>query len=146
MESNLNMICSLILSLRPNVSNLVLQKLLYFIQAYSLVETGRPAFSEKIEAWMYGPVVPEAYYNIKSNGEFYQNIPFNNLNPRLQDITRNVVETFADANPFVLVDLTHSYDPWKNAWESGGWNTEITQEDIMLFHDRMFDENRGMIF
>ena len=146
MESNLNMICSLILSLRPNVSNLVLQKLLYFIQACSLVETGEPAFSEKIEAWMYGPVVPEAYYNIKSNGEFYQNIPFNNLNPRLQDITRNVVETFADANPFVLVDLTHSYAPWRSAWENGGWNTEILQEDILDFHNRRFYENRGIIF
>lgn len=44
-----------------NISNLKLQKLLYFVQAYFLVKKGRPCFVAEIEAWSIGPVVPEAY-------------------------------------------------------------------------------------
>ena len=45
------------------VSNLKLQKLLYFVQAYFMLEKKdhTPCFHEKIEAWDFGPVVPEAY-------------------------------------------------------------------------------------
>ena len=43
------------------ISNLKLQKILYFVQAYFLIETGSPCFKEKIEAWDFGPVVPKAY-------------------------------------------------------------------------------------
>ena len=45
------------------VSNLKLQKLLYFVQAYFMLEKKDhvPCFHEKIEAWGFGPVVPEAY-------------------------------------------------------------------------------------
>ena len=41
------------------ISNLKLQKILYLIQAYSLIHTKKPCFSEDIEAWDFGPVVPE---------------------------------------------------------------------------------------
>ena len=44
------------------ISNLKLQKVLYFIQAYFLTKKKdhTPCFDEKIEAWDFGPVVPEA--------------------------------------------------------------------------------------
>lgn len=50
------------------ISNLKLQKLLYFIQAYFLTQLGRPCFAEDIEAWDFGPVVPEAYHQYKQFG------------------------------------------------------------------------------
>ena len=52
------------------ISNLKLQKILYFIQAYFLISTpnGMPCFREKIEAWDFGPVVPEAYREYKQYG------------------------------------------------------------------------------
>ena len=40
------------------VSNLKLQKLLYYVQGFHLAVFGEPLFEEEIEAWMYGPVVP----------------------------------------------------------------------------------------
>ena len=43
---------------RP-ISNLKLQKLLYFVQAEFLVGEGSACFPEEIEAWDFGPVVPE---------------------------------------------------------------------------------------
>ena len=52
------------------ISNLKLQKILYFIQAYFLINTpnGNPCFKEKIEAWDFGPVVPEAYREYEQYG------------------------------------------------------------------------------
>lgn len=47
------------------ISNLKLQKILYFVQAYFLIQRGLPCFKEKIEAWDFGPVVPVAYKEFK---------------------------------------------------------------------------------
>ena len=44
------------------ISNLQLQKILYFIQKEYLQKKGVPAFNDPIEAWRFGPVVPESYY------------------------------------------------------------------------------------
>ena len=47
------------------ISNLKLQKLLYFVQAQFLVQLNIRAFDSRIEAWDFGPVVPEAYQYFK---------------------------------------------------------------------------------
>ena len=41
-----------------------LQKLCYYSQAWSLVWDDEPLFTEKIEAWANGPVIPDLYQNI----------------------------------------------------------------------------------
>lgn len=52
------------------ISNLKLQKVLYFIQAYFLIDKTKnaPCFDDKIEAWNFGPVVPAAYHEYKQYG------------------------------------------------------------------------------
>ena len=50
------------------ISNLKLQKILYFVQAEFLVTTHKPCFEEKIEAWDFGPVVPLVYNKYKIFG------------------------------------------------------------------------------
>ena len=51
-----------------SISNLKLQKLLYFVQAQFLISTGAPAFKEEIEAWDFGPVVSKVYQYFKMWG------------------------------------------------------------------------------
>lgn len=46
---------------RP-ITNLQLQKMLYYVQQKFWQKLGRPAFSEVIEEWGFGPVVPSVYY------------------------------------------------------------------------------------
>lgn len=48
------------------ISNLKLQKVLYFIQAEFLVVQDAPCFAEQIEAWDFGPVVPVVYYRYRT--------------------------------------------------------------------------------
>ncbi len=50
------------------ISNLQLQKILYFIQ-YSFIEQHRQQlFEEDFEAWQFGPVVPKIYHEFKRYG------------------------------------------------------------------------------
>ena len=55
------------------VSNLKLQKILYFVQAEFLVTKNQPCFGETIEAWDFGPVVPEVYYEYRMYGSATHN-------------------------------------------------------------------------
>ena len=49
------------------VTNLRLQKLLYFAQGWSLARYGKPLFDAPIEAWKFGPVVREVYNEYSAN-------------------------------------------------------------------------------
>lgn len=50
------------------VDQLKLQKLLYLAQGISLAVRDEPLFSDKIEAWRYGPVVRSVYNAAKFHG------------------------------------------------------------------------------
>ena len=139
---NLRMICALIIHEKSDTSNLVLQKLLYFIQAYTLINIGTPAFNNRMEAWTYGPVVPEAYYTFKNNPDFY-NAPFQELDSEIIRIVIEVVHSLENVAPFTLVKITHSYDTWINAWNTLG-NKEITPESILEYHTQRQRQGLGV--
>ena len=48
------------------VSNLKLQKLLYYVQGWSLALDNKPAFQDRLEAWVHGPVQSSVYGTFKS--------------------------------------------------------------------------------
>ena len=50
------------------ISNLKLQKLLYYLQGFSLVVNNKPLFPEAIEAWTHGPVVASVYHKYSKYG------------------------------------------------------------------------------
>jgi uncharacterized phage-associated protein len=54
---------------RRPITNLALQKLLYFAHAIFLVETGKPLVSGYFEAWQYGPVHPAVYKAFQEAGD-----------------------------------------------------------------------------
>lgn len=47
------------------ITNLKLQKLLFFAHADYLVSTRRPLLKDEFEAWSYGPVIPAVYHEFK---------------------------------------------------------------------------------
>ena len=54
-----------------DISQMKLQKLLYFAYGLFLVRNGgikNPLFNERFEAWPYGPVIPELYHMVKGYG------------------------------------------------------------------------------
>ena len=105
---------------REGVSNLKLQKLLYFAQAYYLSILGRPLFGDKLEAWAYGPVVPGVYQKYKK----YKNTPIisetdkSNLDGDDKEVLRKVWDIFGGYSAGRLVDIAHAHTPWKEAYTS----------------------------
>lgn len=138
------------------ISNLKLQKILYFVQAYFLLrkDDHSPCFVEKIEAWDFGPVVPEAYHEYKQYGsgdiptaESYIMFDKNNIwtvqRVKFEDNTisdddkaliDNVVDYFADYSATGLVSLTQRQSPWINAYNSFQKN-EITTDSIRRYFE-----------
>lgn len=116
------------------VSNLKLQKILFYIQAAMLVKLKKPCFRDEIIAWTYGPVIKEVYDKFKIYGrdmipfqeqtrdmEFDYNrieikfeVSKTNINVEEKEIINQVIDAYSKIqNPFVLVEKTHSEEPWK---------------------------------
>ncbi|WP_261789722.1 Panacea domain-containing protein [Treponema pectinovorum] len=113
------------------ISNLRLQKLLYFIQAKVLIKTGNPCFDDEMQAWEFGPVVPVVYHEYKIFGGMDITDEF--LIPHItREISSCIIEMLDDcANypTFQLVNITHAQSPWKNARAKGD-KSIITIESI----------------
>lgn len=139
MEDAIN-ISKYIISALP-VNNLKLQKLLFYTQAVSLYRSGGPAFPERIEAWDYGPVVPNVYHKYKGWGfETIQPAAQEERTPLSPDIMAPidlVLEHYGDMTPGALIHETHSEAPWQDAYEKGR-NTPITNESIKAYYDTVY--------
>ena len=116
-----------------SVSNLRLQKLLYFVQAYFFLSLDEPCFKNRIEAWDFGPVVPEVYHKYKRFGSM---IIQENEKCSIEDIDEEdcqkideMLDACADKTTRELVNITHEQKPWKRAYKNL-FSNEITQESI----------------
>ncbi len=100
------------------ITNLRLQKVLYYVQGYFLKLFEYPAFNEDIQAWQYGPVVPEAYYDycIFGNRPLKTNTDWQDIciETKEKKIINKVFERCCDISIGQLVEQTHNEDPWKN--------------------------------
>lgn len=122
------------------ISNLKLQKILYFVQADFLVNRGTPCFYEEIEAWDFGPVVPEVYHEFKIFGS--SDIPASVCKGAEYMIIRSdrkmiddMVDECAQYTASYLVDVTHSQYPWKKAYRRG-FNNIIKNSCIKAYFSK----------
>jgi len=121
---------------RP-VSNLKLQKILYFVQAEFLVTKNQPCFAEEIEAWDFGPVVPSVYYEYRMFGS--GNIPCigksnvrHVISVRDRRILNEIIDECSRYSASALVEITHNQTPWIEAYKNG-YNSEITTRSIKKY-------------
>ncbi len=127
------------------ISNLKLQKLLYFCQAFSLAKLDRPMFKEELSAWKYGPVVSEVYEKYKE----HENNPLpepelqegaTNLSDEDKVVVREVLEIFGGYSAIRLMETTHSHKPWKDLEkrvEKGERDIVIPQEAMKKYYKPM---------
>lgn len=101
------------------MTNLKVQKLLYYAQSLHLALYNEPLFAEEIQAWRYGPVCPPAY-NFYSEFEAKQ-LPIPDKESLLQlprekkELLEEIWEYFGGYHAYKLSDMTHLEFPWKKA-------------------------------
>ena len=100
------------------VSNLKLQKLLYYAQGFHLaLNDGSPLFNEPITSWSYGPVVEEVYHKYKQYGSdslpIPEDIDTSMFTKDQLDLIEEVNEIYGQFSALKLMQLTHSERPWQ---------------------------------
>lgn len=100
------------------ISNIKLQKLCYYAQAWSLALRDRPLFGDDIEAWAHGPAIPRLYRRFKKYG--WQSIdPFDIVSDPLtildesdQALLASVWKRYGGFTGRQLETMTHGEPPW----------------------------------
>lgn len=119
-----------------DVSNLKIQKLLYYAQGHHLAETGAPLFNDPIEAWSHGPVVRSVYREFKSFGsgdvQLAKGDPFRweDVDEPTTNLLIQVWETYGQYAAWRLRAMTHSEAPWRNHFSEESADAEISQDEI----------------
>ena len=100
------------------ISNLKLQKLVYYAQAWHLALHENPLFQEDFEAWVHGPVIPTLYQKYKVFG--WQPI-LEDAKPELPEEIREflneVAQEYFACDAYELEQMTHAEAPWNRARE-----------------------------
>lgn len=100
------------------ITNLKLQKLLYFAQGHYMQEhDGKPLFEDDFQAWAHGPVVPNVYDEYKEYSWF-------NL-PKQRDVKEiisteekfldKLLDYYGSENGKQLEIISHDEKPWIDA-------------------------------
>lgn len=127
------------------LTHLRLQKLLYYVQGWSLALRGVVMFPDRIEAWAHGPVVPSIYHTLKDSGSK----PFSleaepndfNMSDEERAFVAEVWEEYKSFAALKLREMTHSESPWIDARKGSSpgerCNVEITPEAMMTHFSKL---------
>lgn len=114
------------------ISNLQLQKILFFIQKYYLQKYNSPLFSDSIEAWRFGSVIPEVYYYCGYGAMKITLIEPSEFSPQGSNIIDNIITKKHMLNPWDLVDETHkSGGAWDKIYNNGKGEKTIIPNDMI---------------
>ena len=145
-----------------NVANHILQndnkkfdllqliKLCYLSYGWYLSLANKKLFEEEIQAWKYGPVIPELYYALKhfsgrklpSNCLQYMainNDPELKLSDDMKKLIDAVVDHYGDCTGVQLSALTHKKgSPWEKTYAGIGRRWVQIPDDVIKRHfDRL---------
>jgi uncharacterized phage-associated protein len=126
---------------RDYLSPLRLQKLLYYVQGWSLALQGKAMFNNRIEAWVHGPVVPDVYRQYAKYGD--QPIPPDDIKPP-KDLSseecsfiESVWRSYKGYSAISLREMTHKEAPWIDARSGLGpsdkGSAEITHKSMKRY-------------
>ena len=98
------------------LSNMKLQKLLYYCQGFYFAKFKTALFEDKIVAWQYGPVITNVYHSYKnysSNGIPLEVITDNfTFQLEEKEMIDDVFDYFNQFSAIKLMNMTHSEEPW----------------------------------
>jgi uncharacterized phage-associated protein len=100
------------------LTNLKLQKLLYYAQAWHLALNDAPIFGEDFQAWVHGPVLPSQYFRFRD----FQWRPITTefespdlANSGMKKFLSEIIDIFGSETAVSLELMTHREAPWVEA-------------------------------
>ena len=125
-------------------------KLTYFCQAWMLAMYGKPMFSQKIQAWEHGPVIPDVYHNVKQHGKNpvrqLINARYEIFDADEEHILNEVYRVYGGFSGLQLSSLTHMEgSPWYQVKANNplGYNKKIDNEMIREFYAKQLERRKG---
>ncbi len=122
------------------ISNLKLQKLLYYAQGFHLALYGDELFNDPIEAWTHGPVVASVYRHYKEYGAAaiprVTDVDKSNLSDKSIQLLVDVYEAYGQFTAWKLRNMTHDEPPWKDTPQ----NTIISHSSLMTYFKTQIEE------
>jgi len=124
------------------VTQMKLQKLVYFAQGYHLAKYGVPLIKEDFQAWKFGPVVPEIYDNFKLYGSKLITDTASVTPPDTEkkrylldntaiDSINYTWDVLKDFSAMALSNWTHQpQTPWSRVYDPGEKATPISNDEI----------------
>jgi uncharacterized phage-associated protein len=131
------------------LTNLKLQKLLYYAQGWFLALHGKRLFRDPLQAWLRGPVV----YGVWKDYSDYRWNPITrraqmpNLSRLAAEHLDEIMQEYGDFSAYTLERMTHREPPWLRARE--GYSDEepsnevISVEDMMAYFSKLADGARA---
>lgn len=115
-----------------SLSNLKLQKLVYYAQGFHLALYDRLLFPERIEAWQHGPVVPDLYHAFKRFGSspvvMDGEIDLEKYPAEVKELLDEVYSVFGQFSATRLRNITHQEPPWANTFDGGVISPDLMRD------------------
>lgn len=127
------------------ITNLKLQKLLYYAQAWFLALNDRELFDEDFQAWVHGPVLPSQYHRFKHNEwrPIMDHIAFSGRtgNILVDKHIDAIIDVFGIETASALEMMTHQEKPWIYARQglvpSANSKSIITKHSMKRFYRQL---------
>ena len=119
------------------LTNMKLNKLVYFAYARYLIK-GEVLFSEPIQAWKFGPVIPDVYHAYKKYGRNQITQP---MSKKISDesckIADEIWQDFGKLTDWDLMELIHQKD--------SAWSKSYTDKcNVLISDDAILSSKDGI--
>ncbi|MDY2987565.1 MAG: DUF4065 domain-containing protein [Peptoniphilus sp.] len=139
-----------------NVTNMKLQKILFYLQGFCYRQFNEPLFHAEFEAWPYGPVIRRIYIDFSMFGSseipcyndvidfiFYKSVDKDELEnyegvfePKIIEFLKNILDRLLEYSAMHLVRATHKEGtPWKKVYDKNSKKI-IPEKEIELYFTR----------
>ena len=114
------------------ISNLQLQKILYYVQKEFLTND-LVAFDDDFEAWQFGPVIPEVYYLYCGFGATAIRMRYvTDIEKDYANTINPIVEKKRCLDPWFMVEDTHKPGKaWAEIYRNGLGNHQIIPKELI---------------
>lgn len=147
-HSKIYVIAKHIIAQMEDTTPLALQKILYFIEGFSLALLDKNILTSSPEAWIHGPVYKEIYnrfshysYHTIEKEEFSKYKSLEYFDDKEQELMLNVIKNFGCYSGKILEAMTHETEPWLQARGSLGEldssDYEISELDMKKYFKKI---------